>query len=78
MAQEVIKFTVPCQACNGTGVYQYKTATGETVIEDPCTRCGGDGVRTIERGMDATKFNEIIAKLDAIQTTVDEIKKKLK
>lgn len=42
---EMLRFTIPCDRCNGTGIYTGHTGTAEF----PCTRCENTGRLTKKR-----------------------------
>jgi len=68
-----IKFITQCQACNGTGIRTYNASpNGPLVTEDPCTKCGGDGVRVLAKGLEGTWFDDVTDKLADIKEKVDE------
>ncbi len=74
-----IKFTAPCQNCNGTGIRRYNASPNGPIIEEnPCSKCGGDGIRTLTTGIDSTWFDEMNEKMDYIHGKVTAIWNKVK
>ncbi len=70
-----IKFNTICQPCKQTGIYTYINSSGETITQDPCPYCNGDGIMETYNGLEMTWFNELSEKVDDIQDKVKKIKK---
>lgn len=74
-----IKFTTFCQGCEGTGIRRYNAfPDGPLVEENPCSKCGGDGVRTLFKGVESSLFDDILDKLGDIKEQCDSIMEQLK
>ena len=65
-----------CPACKGSGVRTW-VENNVPMEENPCSRCGGDGVKASVEGLDDTLLQEIFDKVKKIKKTVDDIWEKV-
>ena len=67
-----IKLIITCTKCKGTGISTH-FVDGIEVEENPCSLCGGDGVRYRPEGLDDTLLMDILDKCNDILDKCNDI-----
>jgi len=74
----IIKESVQCTTCTGVGSRTYVNRDGQTIVENPCLICDGDGRVDYLSGLDDTLIQSIIATQAAHTAELNYIHGKVK